>query len=187
MAAVPLAPVISHSTAPAPVIHHENRKNLTFVQSLPILSELGEDPGFVSAIKKMKDDQNRLERRLWEDREAIYAKYQDKIKVTQTKAQMIGTPVSQHEINMIMDAFNKEIFRFDRERILPAWDGLVSRQQNELGQMTVPTMFVTTDVQDRKVTSINCYFLSNGFTTFLFKKQQQVISVLETITGPNIA
>jgi hypothetical protein len=33
----------------------------------------------------MKDDQNQLERRLWMDREAIYAKYQDKIKVAQTK------------------------------------------------------------------------------------------------------
>ncbi|KAF8204829.1 hypothetical protein BJ912DRAFT_939441 [Pholiota molesta] len=125
----------------------KNRQKFTFVQSLPVLSELGEDPSFVATIKKMKDDQNQLERRLWMDREAIYAKYQDKIK-------------------MITDAFNKELFRFDHERVLPAWDGLVSRQQSELGQMTVPTMFVTTNVEDRK-------------------KQQQVISVLETITGPN--
>jgi len=65
---------------------------------------------------------------------------------------------------MLSDAFKKEILKFDNERVLPAWDGLVSRQQGELAQKAVPTMFVTSDVQDRET-------------------QQQVIGVLESIAG----
>lgn len=56
---------------------------------------------------------------------------------------------------MITDAFNKEILRFDRERILPAWDGLVTRQQNELIQLDVPLMFVTNEIEDREVMAWN--------------------------------
>jgi len=52
---------------------------------------------------------------------------------------------------MITDAFKKEISKFDLERVLPAWDGLISRQQQELAQLSVPTMFLTSDSDDRKV------------------------------------
>ena len=52
---------------------------------------------------------------------------------------------------MLSDAFKNEIYKFDNERVLPAWDGLISRQQGELAQKGVPTMFVTSDVQDRAV------------------------------------
>lgn len=75
----------------------------------------------------MKADQDQLERKLWADREAIHTKYQEKLKVAQTKlvmrlrlrddaqlhvltfflflffcirAQMIGATVSQHEITV---------------------------------------------------------------------------------------
>jgi len=34
---------------------------------------------------QMKNDQNELERHLWTDRELIYTKYNDKLKVAQTK------------------------------------------------------------------------------------------------------
>ncbi|KAF8974712.1 hypothetical protein BDZ97DRAFT_45472 [Flammula alnicola] len=163
----------------------EDRRNFTFLQSLPVISELADTPTFADTIKKMKNDQQDLERHLWAEREAIYTKYQEKLKVAQNKAQMIGTVVSQHELNvrlvhisstetdvipfyqMVTDAFKKEIYRFDHERVIPAWDGLVSRQQNELAQIGVPTMFGTSDVQDRE-------------------KQQQVISLLENIVGPKV-
>ncbi|KJA24621.1 hypothetical protein HYPSUDRAFT_38689 [Hypholoma sublateritium FD-334 SS-4] len=140
---------------------------LTFRQSLPVLSDLGEHPTFVASIKKMKADQDQLERKLWADREAIHTKYQEKLKMAQTKAQMIGSAVSQHEITMLSDAFKKEIYKFDDERVLPAWDGLISRQQGDLAQKGVPTMFVTSDVQDREVRlplyyiCINIFLLSN--------------------------
>ncbi|KIM45936.1 hypothetical protein M413DRAFT_23744 [Hebeloma cylindrosporum] len=143
----------------------EDRRHYTFRESLPILSELVGNPSLVEAVKKMKKDQDDLERRLWVDREAIYTKYDGKLKVAQTKAQMIGISVSQHELNMITDAFQKEIRKFDHERVIPAWDGLVARQQAELAQAHVPTMFVTGEAEN-------------------LERQRQVAGVLETIVGP---
>jgi hypothetical protein len=52
---------------------------------------------------------------------------------------------------MMTDAFKKEIHNFDIGRAVPAWDGLVSRQQQELERMRVPSMFPTTVTQDREV------------------------------------
>ncbi|KAF8803746.1 hypothetical protein BYT27DRAFT_7109273 [Phlegmacium glaucopus] len=140
----------------------EDIRNLTFQQSLPIISQLTDDSAFIDALKKMKKDQDELERQLWTDREAIYTKYDEKFKVAQTKANMIGTVVSQHEAEMLTEAFKKEIDKFDRDRVIPAWDGLVSRQQMELAHSRVPTMFVSNQGEDRQ-------------------RQQQVVNVLESI------
>ncbi|KAF9535017.1 hypothetical protein CPB83DRAFT_755092, partial [Crepidotus variabilis] len=112
----------------------------------------------------IKDDQNSLERKLYDDREAIYTKYHDKYKVAKNKAQMIGTVVSQHEVDMMTDGFKKELQKFDHERVLPAWEGLVSRQQQELEGLHVPSMFLTGVREDRE-------------------RQQQIMQVLETVVG----
>ena len=52
---------------------------------------------------------------------------------------------------MITDAFKKELAKFDKERVIPAWDGLASRQQQELAQLKVPTMCVTGDTEHLQV------------------------------------
>jgi len=140
----------------------EDISKFTFQQSLPIVSQLTDDPTFIVALIKLKKGQDELERRLWSDRQAIYTKYDEKFKVAQTKANMIGTTVSQHEAEMLIDAFKKEIDQFDRDRVIPAWDGLVSRQQMELAHSGVPTMFVSNQADDRQ-------------------RQQQIINVLENI------
>ena len=49
------------------------------------------------------------------------------------------------------DAFRTELRRFDAERALPAWDGLVRSQQARLEALKVPTMFVTDDAHDAEV------------------------------------
>lgn len=49
------------------------------------------------------------------------------------------------------DVFRTELRRFDAERVLPAWDGLVRGQQARLEALKVPTMFVTNDVGDIEV------------------------------------
>jgi hypothetical protein len=59
---------------------------------------------------------------------------------------------------MITDAFKKEIRKFDHERVIPAWDGLVARQQAELVQAHVPTMFVTGETANLEV---SFFFLQN--------------------------
>ncbi|TFK74447.1 hypothetical protein BDN72DRAFT_55351 [Pluteus cervinus] len=123
---------------------------LTFQQSLPLLAELGEDPTFVELVTQMKKEQDNLERQLWSDRREVIKKYEEKVKVAKTKASMIGTGLSKHEAGMINVAFKKELEKLDVERVLPAWDGLISKQQATLAQQNVPTMFVTKTVVDRE-------------------------------------
>lgn len=52
---------------------------------------------------------------------------------------------------MLVQAYERELARFDRERALPAWDGLVTSQQAALAQLRVPTMFPTAVKGSREV------------------------------------
>jgi hypothetical protein len=49
------------------------------------------------------------------------------------------------------DAFRTELRKFDAERVLPAWDGLVRSQQARLEALKIPTMFVTNEAGDVEV------------------------------------
>ncbi|EAU84288.2 hypothetical protein CC1G_01284 [Coprinopsis cinerea okayama7 len=98
----------------------------------------------------LRKEQANLERQLWADREGIHQKYNDKVKVAQTKASMIGGSISQHEATMLQDAYRRELSKYDRERVLPAWDGLVMRQQAKLESLKVPNMFISADPKDRQ-------------------------------------
>lgn len=60
---------------------------------------------------------------------------------------MTDDPVGQ----MMSDAYRKEMQKFDAERVLVAWDGLVAKQQAALENLRVPTMFVTSAKVDREV------------------------------------
>ena len=42
-----------------------------------------------------------------------------------------------------MDSFRRELRKFDLERVLPAWDGMLTRQQAALESIGIPTMYPT--------------------------------------------
>lgn len=48
---------------------------------------------------------------------------------------------------MMNDAYRRDLQRFDKERVLLAWDALIQRQQAALETLGVPTMFATTSSQ----------------------------------------
>jgi hypothetical protein len=52
---------------------------------------------------------------------------------------------------MMSNAYRKEMGRFDTQRALVAWDGLVVKQQIALENMGVPSMFATDIPIDREV------------------------------------
>ena len=54
-------------------------------------------------------------------------------------------------LQMMTEGFRRELQKFDTERALPAWDGLIKKQQTTLESLGVPSMFPTTDAEDRKV------------------------------------
>lgn len=80
--------------------------------------------------------------------------------------------------------FEKELIKFDQERVMTAWDGLIARQQAALEKLNVPAMFTTSLGQDREVGTKN-YRVYSSYTFLLrIQRQQRVIKVLEGILGP---
>ncbi|KAJ7283372.1 hypothetical protein C8J57DRAFT_1432524 [Mycena rebaudengoi] len=155
-------PAQAPAPGPAPRIFSEDVRSLTFQQALPRIAELSENSDVASTIEKLRKEQNEVERQLNQERQDIRTKYEEKVKVAKTKATMIGTGLSKHEAEMLSQAYEKELKRFDAERVLPAWDGLVTKQQTALARLQIPTMFPTTVKADRE-------------------RQQRVIQVLEGI------
>ncbi|KAG6918242.1 hypothetical protein DXG01_015835 [Tephrocybe rancida] len=150
---IPLQPLVPTLYDTPPIRDTPDPRTLTFQQALPLLAQLGDDPKLVAVITQLKKEQEDLERRLWEDRRNIVRKYEEKVKVAATKANMIGDPgLSKHEAEMLQDGLKTALEKFDRERVLVAWDGLVSKQQTILSNHSVPTMFPTVIPADPKST-----------------------------------
>lgn len=166
--ASPDLPLASSSPPPgpaAPSVPPLNPRSCTFQEALPLLSRLGADSVFVAAINRLRQDQDSLERKLWTDREAIQRKYADKVKVAKTQATIIGADgLSKHDAMMLQDAYQREIRKFDKERVLSAWDALAARQQAQLEALGVPNMFVTSEPKDKE-------------------RQKQIIQVLVGLVG----
>ncbi|KAK2466401.1 hypothetical protein APHAL10511_002043 [Amanita phalloides] len=142
----PSGPVLDsspHITPPAD--DHDDLRPYTFQQALPVIAKLSADPSFLHEIHQLKQAQDELERRLWEERRAIHRKHEEKVKIAKTKATMIGVGLSKHEADMMNDAHKKDLERFDKERALPAFDSLVAKQQSALADLGVPTMTVSDD------------------------------------------
>ncbi|KAL5530036.1 hypothetical protein ACEPAF_6293 [Sanghuangporus sanghuang] len=141
-------------------------QNYTFQQALPHLAQLSDDPTFVDAVLKLRRNQNNLEKQLSDERQALHAKQAEKVKIAVTKANMLGTGISEREANAMKQVFENELNKFDRERVMPAWGGLIARQQATLEELGVPAMFVTSEKPD-------------------MERQQRIIQVLEGIVGPS--
>ncbi|KAL5487653.1 hypothetical protein ACEPAI_5761 [Sanghuangporus weigelae] len=162
-------PSSSSMSAPSPEPSTKSVKdvrNSTFQQALPHLAQLSDDPKFIDAVLKVRRDQNTLEKQLWDERQALHAKQAEKVKIAVTKAIMLGTGISEREANAMKQVFENELNKFDRERVMPAWEGLIARQQAALEKMGVPAMFVTSEKPD-------------------MERQQRIVQVLEGIVGPS--
>ncbi|KAF9008829.1 hypothetical protein BDQ17DRAFT_1539242 [Cyathus striatus] len=145
-------------------VQHEDVKNYSFQKALPHIASLVENSVLLAEIRQLKIDQNRLEKQLWEERQAIFKKYEEKVNVAKNKAKLIGTGISKHEADMIKDSLKKEMAKFDQERALPSWDGLVAKQQTALENLGIPAMYATQDKTVRE-------------------RQQRIIQVLEGVVG----
>lgn len=62
-----------------------------------------------------------------------------------------------HVMQMLQDGLNKALEKFDRERVLAAWDALISKQQAILSEHKVPAMYPTSQSADREVFQSNSW------------------------------
>ncbi|KAI0829354.1 hypothetical protein BC628DRAFT_1337346 [Trametes gibbosa] len=139
----------SMGLGPAPARRHDLRA-CTFQQALPHLARLSVDDGFLEALTAMKTGQAELERQLWKERREIQRKHEERVSTARTRASIIGAGLTPYEAEALSDSFRAELLRFDRERVLPAWDGLLAKQQAALEALGVPAMFPTTQAADRE-------------------------------------
>ncbi|VDC06246.1 unnamed protein product [Peniophora sp. CBMAI 1063] len=123
-------------------------RTMSFQKSLTHVAALAEDEDFVQAMKSMKEEQDALERKLWEERTEILDRHEQKVKAAKSKAQIIGSGLSKLDADLLSDAIRREIQAFEVERALPAWDGLVAKHQAAMEVLTVPAMFVASNPAD---------------------------------------
>ncbi|KAI0356681.1 alpha/beta-hydrolase [Trametes cingulata] len=142
--------VTTSAPAPSPTPRRQDLRACTFQQALPHLARLAGDDGFLKALTAMRAEQADLERQLWRERREIQRKHEERVKTARTKATIIGAGLTQYEADTLTDSFRAELLRFDRERVLPAWDGLLKKQQAALETLGVPAMFPTTQTADRE-------------------------------------
>lgn len=141
-------------------------RNMNFTQALPIIANLASNDSVLQRLKKIREQQNSTERQLWEERNQIIKSQEEKIRVAQTKAAIIGVDMSEKEVQSLQASFIEDLRKFDLERILPAWDSLVASQQRALEEIGVPGIFPTKNKMERE-------------------KQQRIIQVLEGLAGPD--
>ncbi|KZP00044.1 hypothetical protein CALVIDRAFT_533708 [Calocera viscosa TUFC12733] len=138
-------------------------RRLTVQQALPQLYDLSGDPEFVASFKKMKEDQNRLEQKLWGERALIVRKHDEKLRNARAKAALIRASGSLlQEETKLKQAMEKELQAFHRNTVLPAWDAMATQQQDMLEKLNVPAMFRTSVETDRT-------------------RQQRIMQLLESI------
>jgi hypothetical protein len=84
---------------------------------------------------------------------------------------------------MLQDACLKELQKFDREVVLPAFDAQVLREQIALERFNTPAMFQTNETADREVSSLLCLYVRNGSLTPV-QRQQKIMQVLDGLAVP---
>jgi hypothetical protein len=82
------------------------------------------------------------------------------------------------ELQKIADSFKKDLYKFDHEKVLPMWDGLIARQQTQLAEFSIPTMFVSSEKNDRQACKLESLPHFRSVSTQL---QLKIINVLEGI------
>ncbi|KAL7416992.1 hypothetical protein BDY24DRAFT_411769 [Mrakia frigida] len=116
-------------------------KALSFPQSLPYLAQLAEDPEFISKLNQMKDEQDRLEKSLWKEREAMIKESKSNVEKAKSVALVSGQKdLSPFEKKALVSKLEQQLQRFHTSRLLPQWDALLRKQQVALEALGVPTM-----------------------------------------------
>lgn len=75
--------------------------------------------------------------------------------------------MSDFSYQILRTDFDTELKRFDSNRVLPAWDALVARQQSAMEKLHVPTVYETTQATERE-------------------KQQKIVQVINEAIGNNV-
>ncbi|OXG19153.1 hypothetical protein C367_04597 [Cryptococcus neoformans Ze90-1] len=112
--------------------------DMSFARALPIITELLEDHSFKAELRKMKQDQDALERRLWAKGEKVKADHERTVKADKDIAKIARQSITSEKIRQWNRTLANNLDAFYRQQCLPAIDGLAVRQRQRLKDLGVP-------------------------------------------------
>ncbi|GMK53743.1 hypothetical protein CspeluHIS016_0103290 [Cutaneotrichosporon spelunceum] len=115
-----------------------DRDEWTFTRCLPALTELLRDDEFVKELRKMKKDQDALERRLWARMEKIKAEHKAREAPDLQIAKITRKPVPPEKVAQWERGLKAALKDLFVRQVLPSLDGLEVRQAARLAQLGVP-------------------------------------------------
>ncbi|KAL1408527.1 hypothetical protein Q8F55_005339 [Vanrija albida] len=116
----------------------DDKAEWSFTRCLPVLTELLRDDEFVKEVKKMKADQDALERRLWARMEKVKAEHAKKGAAEREVAKITRRPVPAEKLAQWQKDLKRTLDDFFTTQVLPATDGLAVRQRDRLVELGVP-------------------------------------------------
>ncbi|KLT41183.1 hypothetical protein CC85DRAFT_276508 [Cutaneotrichosporon oleaginosum] len=116
----------------------EDRDEWSFTRCLPALTELLRDDEFVKELRKMKKDQEALERRLWARMEKIKAEQMAKRAADNQIAKITRKPVPAEKVAQWERELQAALSDLFVRQVLPSFDGLEARQAARLTELGVP-------------------------------------------------
>ncbi|RSH82281.1 hypothetical protein EHS25_005991 [Saitozyma podzolica] len=109
-----------------------------FKDALPVLTELLAGDEFLQELRKMKVDQDTLERRLWAKQEKVKAEHERRIKAEKDIARIARKTIPPDKQLEWSQKLSGDLSTFHRQSCLPAIDGLAQRQRERLEALGVP-------------------------------------------------
>nr|XP_031863975.1 uncharacterized protein CI109_000619 [Kwoniella shandongensis]KAA5531047.1 hypothetical protein CI109_000619 [Kwoniella shandongensis] len=107
-------------------------------KALPILADLLQDESIKAELRKMKKDQDALERRLWAKGEKVKAEHERDIQAERDIAKIARRPIPPEKKAQWAATLTTNLQTFYLQQCLPALDGLALRQRQRLVELGVP-------------------------------------------------
>ncbi|KAI9637616.1 uncharacterized protein MKK02DRAFT_43542 [Dioszegia hungarica] len=111
---------------------------MPFAKALPKLGEMIGDERFMSELRKMKADQDALERRMWAKQEKIKADHERSILAEREISRIARKPISAEKRAQWDTTLDLSLRDFQRQTCLPFLDALSVRQRERLKELGVP-------------------------------------------------
>ncbi|KAG8947307.1 hypothetical protein FRC04_010883 [Tulasnella sp. 424] len=141
-------------------------RTLTYVESLSRVEELLKDPRTAAllldavsssfstrtnVLRKLKKAQDEMETKLWDGRQALKRKHEEKVRAAKTTARIVtgSEQLDEKETQRLLDELSRSEREHDLKHVLPAWDALLHKQQVVMERLGVPAMFHSTDPTER--------------------------------------
>ncbi|WVQ72058.1 hypothetical protein IAR50_001602 [Cryptococcus sp. DSM 104548] len=125
-------------------------EDLSFAKALPIITRLLNDDNFKKELRKMKQDQDALERRLWAKQEKVKGDYERQTKAEKEIAKIARRPIPPEKTRQWSKSLATALQTFYTQQCVPSIDGLALRQRQRLRELGVPGLGREDGVMDEK-------------------------------------